>query len=209
MYFASNFRRAIVLGFRSREFNPLLNDFSDKNVARVPSELSQQLRWQFDKPASRLLFNLQRHGNTDYSSSSSVIIRSMTPKPALPEGRIAGVEAERREQFGMMLGAAGREHGEIALGEAFGGVLVDGVERIHQAIAERIGVNVERRMDEMRDIGPEMSRSRASARSPGRGFRAARRAIARRCARPSIRRSCARCGRRARTCRTRSAAPRY
>ena len=76
-------------------------------------------------------------------------------QPALPECRIAGVEAERREQLGIMFGAAGREHGEIALGETRRGVLVDRVERIHQAIAERVGVNIERRMDEMRDVGPE------------------------------------------------------
>src|SRR6476661_3749795 len=76
-------------------------------------------------------------------------------EPALPEGWIARVETERREQFGMMLGAARREHGEIALGEALGGVLVDRVERVHQAIAEGVGIDVEGRMDEVRDIGPE------------------------------------------------------
>ena len=36
-------------------------------------------------------------------------------------------------------------------------VLVDGVERIHQAIAEGIGVDIERRMDEMRDVGPVLA----------------------------------------------------
>ena len=54
-----------------------------------------------------------------------------------------------------MLGAAGRQHGEVTLGEAIGGVFVDRVERVHQAIAERVGVNVKRRMNEVRDIGPE------------------------------------------------------
>ena len=38
---------------------------------------------------------------------------------ALPERRIAGVETERREQFGVVLGTAGGEHREIALSEAF------------------------------------------------------------------------------------------
>src|SRR5437763_13556036 len=33
-------------------------------------------------------------------------------------------------------------------------ILVGGVERIHQAVAEGIGIDVERRMDEMRDVGP-------------------------------------------------------
>ena len=52
-------------------------------------------------------------------------------------------------------GCAGSQHGEVPLGKTFSGVLVDRVERIHQAVAERIGVHIERRMDEMRDIGPE------------------------------------------------------
>src|SRR3984893_3970209 len=55
-------------------------------------------------------------------------------QPLLPEGGIAGVEAERGEQFRMMLGAAGREHLEVALGKALGRALVDRVERVHQAI---------------------------------------------------------------------------
>src|SRR5829696_2630585 len=72
------------------------------------------------------------------------------PQPALPECRVAGVEAEGREQLGVMLGAAGGEHLQIALGKAFGGVLVDRIERVHQAIAERIGVDIKRRMHEVR-----------------------------------------------------------
>src|SRR5262249_30373959 len=54
-----------------------------------------------------------------------------------------------------MLGASGREHLQIALGEAVGRALVARVERIHQAIAEGIGVDVERGMYEVRDVGPE------------------------------------------------------
>src|SRR5262249_44351727 len=53
---------------------------------------------------------------------------------ALPEARVAGVEPERLEQVGMVLGAAGREHHEIACGEARLRALVDRIERIHQAI---------------------------------------------------------------------------
>ncbi len=33
-------------------------------------------------------------------------------------------------------------------------LLIDRIERVHQAIAEGIGIDVERHMDEMRDIGP-------------------------------------------------------
>jgi hypothetical protein len=54
-----------------------------------------------------------------------------------------------------VLGAAGLQHVEIALGEALGALLVAGEERVHQAVAEGIGVDVEGRVDEVRDIGPE------------------------------------------------------
>src|SRR5258705_6016761 len=82
-------------------------------------------------------------------------------QPAVPEFRILGVEPERFQQFGIVLGAAGGEHVEIAPGEALGGVLVDRIERVHQAIAERIGIDVERRVDEGRDVHPEMLVARA------------------------------------------------
>ena len=97
------------------------------------------------------------------SASSSPIMRSISDSPIPQNAGIAGVEAEGREQLGMVLRAAGREHRQIALGEALVRALVDAVERIHQAIAERIGVDVERRMDEMADIGSNRSRSRARA----------------------------------------------
>ncbi len=34
-------------------------------------------------------------------------------------------------------------------------LFVDGVKRVHQAVAEGVGVDVERRVDEVRDVGPE------------------------------------------------------
>src|SRR5680860_82822 len=77
-------------------------------------------------------------------------------EPHRPEVRVGGIEAERREQFLVVLGAARREHVEIALGKALIGFLVDGIERVHETIAEGIGVDVERRMDEMRDVTPKV-----------------------------------------------------
>ncbi len=71
-----------------------------------------------------------------------------------PEAGIGRIEAERRQQLLVMLGAARAEHVEIAALEAFRRALIGGIERIHEAIAERIRVDVERRMDEVRDIGP-------------------------------------------------------
>src|SRR5215468_3955518 len=53
-----------------------------------------------------------------------------------------------------MLCTAGREHAEITLGKTIGGLFIDRIERVHEAIAERVSVDVERRMDEMRDVHP-------------------------------------------------------
>src|SRR5262249_20097710 len=39
-------------------------------------------------------------------------------EPALPERRVARVEAERLEQLGIRLGAAGRQHAQVAFGKA-------------------------------------------------------------------------------------------
>src|SRR5260370_25731946 len=74
-----------------------------------------------------------------------------------PEGGVGGIEAERGEQLAMPHRAARPQHFEIALGEPLMRVLVDRVERVHQAIAESISVDIERRMDEMRDVGPVMA----------------------------------------------------
>ena len=95
-------------------------------------------------------------------------------EPDLPEGGVARVEPERREQFGMVFRAAGRKHGEIALGEAFPRALIDAIERIDEAIAERVGVDIERRMDEMRNIGPIGLVIGAKLDRRARGFRPAR-----------------------------------
>src|SRR6516165_7902907 len=74
-----------------------------------------------------------------------------------PERRVGGVKAKRREQLAMPHRAARAQHSEIALREPLVRVLVDRVERVHQTIAESIGVDIERRVDEMRDVGPVMA----------------------------------------------------
>ena len=71
-----------------------------------------------------------------------------------PEAGISGVEAERLEQLRIRLGAAGRQQREVALRETLVRALINAVERIDEAIAEGIGVDIERRMDEVADIGP-------------------------------------------------------
>src|ERR1700720_1945282 len=75
-------------------------------------------------------------------------------QPYLPEGGIARVEPKWREQFGMMFRAPRRKHREIAFGKTFARALIDAIQRIHETIAERIGVDIKGRVDEMRDIGP-------------------------------------------------------
>src|SRR5688500_4866875 len=54
-----------------------------------------------------------------------------------------------------MLAAARLEHGEIFFSEALLRFPVAGIERIHQAVSKSIGVDIEGRMNEMRDIAPE------------------------------------------------------
>ena len=55
----------------------------------------------------------------------------------------------------MVLGAARLQHLEILLLKAALGVLVDRVERVHEAVAEGVCVDVEGRVDEVGDVGPE------------------------------------------------------
>src|SRR6056297_2045384 len=76
-------------------------------------------------------------------------------KPLVPEGRVGGVEAEGGQKLLVVLGVARLEHLEIPVLEALGRGLVGGIERVHEAVAEGVGVDVEGRVDEMRDIGPE------------------------------------------------------
>lgn len=49
----------------------------------------------------------------------------------------------------MMLGAAGLQKLEILLLEALLGIAVDRIERVYQAIAEGVGVDIEGRVDEV------------------------------------------------------------
>ena len=74
---------------------------------------------------------------------------------AAPEGGVGGVEAEGGQQFAMLLGAAGAQHVEVFGLETGVAGLKNGVEGIHQAVAESVGVDIERRMDEVRNVGPE------------------------------------------------------
>src|SRR6056297_2134673 len=60
-------------------------------------------------------------------------------EPLVPEGRVGGVEAEGGEQVLVVLRAARLEHLEILVFEPVGVFLVDGVERVHQPVAEGIG----------------------------------------------------------------------
>ena len=98
------------------------------------------------------------------------------------------------------------QHVEILLLKAALGILVDGVERVHQAVAEGIGIDVERRVDEVRDVGPE---GLVAVAEPDRRPEALRLHLQPELAdagRRSVRRCAARCGPCARTRRRRSGA---
>src|SRR5262245_44705187 len=72
----------------------------------------------------------------------------------VPEGGIGGVEAERRQKLLVPLHAAGAQHVEVLGLEVGLPRLVCGIERVHQAIAEGVGIDVEWRMDEVADVRP-------------------------------------------------------
>ena len=78
----------------------------------------------------------------------------ITPRPLAQKAGSAASRPNGREQLAVPLCAAGAQHVEIPLREALMRVLVDRIERVHQAIAEGIGVDVERRVDEVPDVGP-------------------------------------------------------
>ena len=76
-------------------------------------------------------------------------------KSHLPEARILRVQAERLEKLAVGLAAARLKQREILLREGVLARLVAREQRVHQAIAERIGVDVERRVNEVRNVRPE------------------------------------------------------
>src|SRR5690606_40625301 len=55
----------------------------------------------------------------------------------------------------MMLAAPGLEKLQIALRKAFIRLLILCVERVHKTVAEGIRIDIEGRVDEVRDVGPE------------------------------------------------------
>ena len=55
----------------------------------------------------------------------------------------------------MVLRSARFQHVEVFGLEIGQAALIGGIKRVHEAIAEGIGIDVERRMHEVRDIGPE------------------------------------------------------
>jgi hypothetical protein len=81
-------------------------------------------------------------------------------KPATTErpfDQKAGSAASRPtggEELAMAQRAAGAQQLQIFLGKPLMGILVDRVERVHQTIPEGVGIDIERGVDEMRDIGP-------------------------------------------------------
>ena len=57
----------------------------------------------------------------------------------------------------MPLASAGLQHREETILKALFSLLIVGVERIHQAITEGIGIDVKRRVDEVGDVAPEVA----------------------------------------------------
>src|SRR5690606_676806 len=101
-----------------------------------------------------------RAHNNSYSSHLvhllQLVDHAFDDREALgPEAGIGRIETKRRQQLRVMLRAAGLEHVEVLLDETWMRFLIEPIERVHEAIAERVGIDVEWRMDEVRDVRPE------------------------------------------------------
>src|ERR687892_40902 len=75
-------------------------------------------------------------------------------QPLGPEFGVRGIEPERRQQLLVPERAAGGEQLEIAAFETLRLCLIDRVQRVHQAVPESVGVDVERHVHEVRDVAP-------------------------------------------------------
>ena len=73
----------------------------------------------------------------------------------VPELGVAGIETERSEEFRMVFRPPGFQEVEVFRDEPRVRLGIETVKRIYEAIAECVGIHIERRMDEVRDVGPE------------------------------------------------------
>src|SRR6185295_3855389 len=80
--------------------------------------------------------------------------RADNAEAAVPEGPPRGVEAEARQELGIRFRPAGLEHCQILVDETRMALAIEGVKRVHEAIAECIGVDIKRRVHEMGNVGP-------------------------------------------------------
>ena len=125
---------------------------------RQPAHGARYLGVAPHPPAERVLRLSVSHALVTHAGQLGVQLvdqRLDDAKAAAPEAGVARIEAERRQQLLVAKRAAGLEQLQIALLEALRVGLVDRVQRVHQAVAEGIGVDVERHVDEVRDVAPE------------------------------------------------------
>src|SRR5262245_65235281 len=80
--------------------------------------------------------------------------RGNNAQAAVPESPPRGVEAEARQELGIRFRAASLKHCQILVDETRMALAIEGVKRVHQAIAEGIGVDVKWRVHEVGNIGP-------------------------------------------------------
>ena len=98
---------------------------------------------------------LDRSSVTMSQASNSSMKPADHVQAAPPERRVGGVQPERRQQLAVPLGAARPQHVQVLGLEPGMPVLEHAVQRVHQAVAEGVGVHVERRVHEVRHVGPE------------------------------------------------------
>ena len=98
----------------------------------------------------------RQRGAVQPISSSSSMKPTMTSSPRRQKPGSLASRPNGLQQIAMPQRAAGAQHLEVLVLKSGVALAVDLIERVHQAIAERIGVDVERRVDEVRDVGPEV-----------------------------------------------------
>ena len=130
----------------------------------MPNTRSPATRAAMPPTAPEVRAKRRSSPNSEARSSASghqAVASSSSMKPAItssPRFQNAGSDASRPNGASSSLcrlRAAGAQHVEVLRLEAGMAGLEHRIQRVHQAIAEGIGIDVERRVDEVRHIGPE------------------------------------------------------
>src|SRR5690606_815013 len=71
-----------------------------------------------------------------------------------PEAWVSEIDIHPAEEYVRPVGAAGLEKRQVALGKIDGILAIPGIKRQHEQLTKRVGIDVARRVKEMRDVAP-------------------------------------------------------